>query len=112
MSTSSGSDFPNSNPLSNSKIQTHQEIQQDKKDANYAALSSGQASPAYKKASEDRSYSAWAQMFPGGATKEQMTQFINNFLNMMVYEFKRSDEKWRQSQKRLKKVAQGEDPYD
>ncbi|NDD58208.1 MAG: hypothetical protein EBZ47_03005 [Chlamydiae bacterium] len=59
---------------------------------------------------EEASKSAWSQMFPGGATKEEMNKFISNFLNMMIYEFKRADEKWKKSQDRLKKIEMGEDP--
>ena len=52
----------------------------------------------------------WAAMFPGGATPEQLTQFINNFLKSMIYEMKRSDQQWKQSQDEMKKVAEGDDP--
>jgi hypothetical protein len=110
MTSSSGPDFSNINPAHTQKHLTRQELEQEKKDSNFAAVSEGQANTAFKKESEDASYSAWAQMFPGGATKEQMKQFLNNFLNMMVYEFKKSDQKWHKSQEKIKKVAEGHDP--
>lgn len=110
MSSSSGSDFSSPSPVNPHKHPTRQQIEQDKKDSNFAAVSEGQVNPAFKKATEDASYSAWAQMFPGGATKEQMKQFLSNFLNMMVFEFKKSDQKWHKSQEKMKKVAQGQDP--
>lgn len=60
--------------------------------------------------SEDLSNTAWARMFPGGATPQQFRQFMNTFMQMMIYEFKRSDEQWQQSQQQLKQVEEGNDP--
>jgi|GEM_PF-1622260 len=52
----------------------------------------------------------WASMFPGGATPQQLTQFINSFLKSMMAEMKKSDQQWKQSQEEMKKVADGSDP--
>jgi predicted phosphoadenosine phosphosulfate sulfurtransferase len=110
MTSSSGPDFPNITPSHVQRRPTREEVEQDKKDSSFAAVSQGQASSAFKQATDDSSNSAWAQMFPGGATKEEMNKFISQFLNMMVYEFKKSDQKWHKSQEKLKKVAEGRDP--
>ena len=56
------------------------------------------------------SNTAWARMFPGGATPQQFRQFINTFMQMMIYQFKQSDEQWQQAQQRLKEVEEGNDP--
>ena len=60
--------------------------------------------------SESLSNSPWAQMFPGGATPQDLQTFINNFLKMMVYQFKQQDQQWQQAQQRLKNVEEGKDP--
>jgi hypothetical protein len=52
----------------------------------------------------------WAAMFPGGATPQQLTQFINSFLKSMMTEMKKADQQWKQSQDEMKKVADGDDP--
>lgn len=56
------------------------------------------------------SNSAWAQMFPGGATKKDITQFINQYLKNMVNDFKRQQQQWKDAQQKLKQVEQGNDP--
>lgn len=56
---------------------------------------------------EDMSNSPFAQMFRGGATKEQVRQFINMFLKNMVIQFKKSDEAWKRAQKRMRDVIDG-----
>ena len=110
MTSSSGPDFPNINPSHIHRRPTPEEVAQDTKDSKFTAVSQGQASSKFKQETDDSSHSAWAQMFPGGATKEEMNKFISQFLNMMVYEFKKSDQKWHKSQEKLKKVAEGYDP--
>ena len=59
---------------------------------------------------DDISNSPSAQMFPAGASKEDLKKFINTFLNMMVYQVKRDGEKMHKAALKLKKVAEGEDP--
>jgi hypothetical protein len=56
---------------------------------------------------EDMSDSPFAKMFRGGATKEQVRQFINLFLKNMVLQFKKSDEIWKRAQKRMRDVIDG-----
>jgi hypothetical protein len=56
---------------------------------------------------EDMSNSPFAQMFRGGATKQQVKQFINLFLKNVVLQIKKSDEVWKRSQKRLRDVIDG-----
>jgi len=56
------------------------------------------------------SNSPWAKMFPGGATPQQLQQFINSFLKSMIQDFKRESQHWKEAQDKLKKVEQGDDP--
>jgi len=44
----------------------------------------------------------WAKMFAGRATPEQLQMFINGFLKSMIHQFKLQDQKWKQTQQRLK----------
>lgn len=44
----------------------------------------------------------WANMFAGRATPEQLQMFINGFLKSMIHQFKLQDQKWKQTQQRLK----------
>ena len=52
---------------------------------------------------ENRSTSPWAKMFNGGASPEELTQFINGFLNTMIAEMKRADKKWKLQQQEQKR---------
>lgn len=56
------------------------------------------------------SNSPWAKMFPGGATPQELQQFINSFLKSMIQDFKRESQHWKEAQDKLKKVEQGDDP--
>ncbi|MCX6990608.1 MAG: hypothetical protein NTX49_06070 [Chlamydiae bacterium] len=52
---------------------------------------------------ENRATSPWAKMFHGGASPEELTQFINGFLNTMISEMKRADKKWKEMQQEQKR---------
>lgn len=66
-------------------------------------------SPSEIQADQELSNSPFAKMFPQGATPQELRMFINNFLQMMIYEFKQDDQKWQQAQDQLKKVEEGDD---
>jgi hypothetical protein len=51
----------------------------------------------------------FAKMFPSGATPQELQGFLNNFLRMMIFEFKQADEGWKKAQEHMKKVMQGDD---
>jgi len=42
-------------------------------------------------------------MFHGGASPEELTEFINGFLNTMISEMKRADKKWKETQQEQKR---------
>ena len=52
---------------------------------------------------ENKSSSPWAQMFNGKASTEELTQFINGFLNTIIAEMKRADKKWKLMQQEQKR---------
>ena len=52
---------------------------------------------------ENRASSPWAKMFHGGASPEELTEFINGFLNTMISEMKRADKKWKETQQEQKR---------
>ena len=56
---------------------------------------------------EELSDSPFAKMFPSGATRKEVQKFIEQAMHMIVLEIKRSNERWKKSQKRLKNVIEG-----
>lgn len=53
--------------------------------------------------------SPFAKMFPSGATPEELKQFLNTFLKMMIVEFQHADKAWQRGQQKMRKAARGED---
>lgn len=49
------------------------------------------------------------KMFPSGASQKDLQAFLNNFLKMMIFEFKQSDDAWKRGQDELKKVSEGDE---
>ncbi len=58
---------------------------------------------------EPLSQSPFAKMFPGGLTKKELQQFISNFVKMMIFECKQSDQAWKKAQEHLKRVEEGKE---
>ena len=56
------------------------------------------------------SNSPFAKMFPGGATPQQLTLFINNFLKATIAQFQQQQQSWQQAQQQLKEIEEGNDP--
>jgi len=56
------------------------------------------------------SNSPFAKMFPGGATPQQLTLFINNYLKSMISQFQQQNQSWQQSQQQLQQIEEGNDP--
>jgi hypothetical protein len=61
---------------------------------------------------EELSDSPFAKMFSEGATRKEVNKFIEQSLFMIALEIKRSTERWKKAQARLKKVAEGKRPDD
>jgi len=56
------------------------------------------------------SNSPFAAMFKGGATVEELQQFINGCLKMVAREIKRTQERWEKSQRRMRQIMDGQIP--
>lgn len=56
------------------------------------------------------SHSPFAKMFPGGATPQQLTLFVNNYLKMMITQFQQQNQSWQRSQQQLQQIEEGNDP--
>lgn len=56
------------------------------------------------------SNSPFAAMFRGGATVEELQQFINGCLKMISREIKRTQERWEKSQRRMRQMMEGKIP--
>ncbi len=65
--------------------------------------------PDTSQADEAISNSPFAKMFPAGATPAQLRQFLNTFLQMMVFEFQQSNNAWQKGQQEMQKAETGED---
>ncbi len=55
----------------------------------------------------DLSNSPFAKMFRGGATQAELKKFIEQYMQMMITEFKRSTERWKKAQKQLRNAIEG-----
>jgi hypothetical protein len=58
----------------------------------------------------DLSTSPWAQMFPGGATKEELKMFISIFVKSLIAESKREDAHFIEALKRQEREREGLEP--
>ncbi|MBM3198926.1 MAG: hypothetical protein FJZ58_06730 [Chlamydiae bacterium] len=56
------------------------------------------------------SKSPFAAMFRGGATVEELQQFIDGCLKMVAREIKRAQERWEKSQRRMRQMMEGKLP--
>ena len=56
---------------------------------------------------DELSDSPFAKMFPDGATRKEVQKFIEQAMHMIVLEIKRSTERWKKSQKRMRNVIEG-----
>jgi hypothetical protein len=61
----------------------------------------------HKSHTGDLSNSPWAQMFPQGATKKELTQFIGMFLKDLVSQMKHQDEIHKQHMQEIKAQIEG-----
>ena len=48
------------------------------------------------------SHSPWAQMFPQGASQEELKLFISTFIKQIMDECKHNDQKWKEAMRRQK----------
>lgn len=55
----------------------------------------------------DLSDSHFAKMFRGGATQAELKKFIEQYMQMMITEFKRSTERWKKAQKQIRNAMEG-----
>ena len=51
--------------------------------------------------------SPWAQMFPRGATKEQLAMFISLFVKDLIMQMKREDAHFKQEMERERRMREG-----
>jgi hypothetical protein len=56
---------------------------------------------------DELSDSPFAKMFPSGATRKEVQRFIDQAMHMIVLEIKRSTERWKKSQRRMRNVIEG-----
>lgn len=56
---------------------------------------------------DELSDSPFAKMFPSGATRKEVQKFIEQAMYMIVLEIKRSTERWKKSQRRMRNVIEG-----
>jgi len=59
------------------------------------------------KFSEESSESAWAKMFPSGATKEELKQFISIYIQDLMRELRVSDKHHKENMARQKREESG-----
>ena len=57
--------------------------------------------------SDESSESAWAKMFPSGATKEELKQFINIYIQDLMRELRRSDKQHKENIERQEREQKG-----
>ncbi len=55
----------------------------------------------------DLSDSPFSKMFRGGATQAELKKFIEQYMQMMITEFKRSTERWKKAQKQIRNAMEG-----
>ncbi len=55
----------------------------------------------------DLSNSPFAKMFRGGATQAELKKFIEQYMQMMITEFKRSTDRWKKAQKQIRNAMEG-----
>jgi hypothetical protein len=62
---------------------------------------------AFPTTSDDSSESAWAKMFPSGASKEELKQFISLYIQDLMRELRRSDKQHKENMARQKREQEG-----
>lgn len=53
------------------------------------------------------SNSPWAKMFPSGATKEELTQFINTFMKDLISQMNHQDEIHKKNMREIREKIEG-----